>query len=180
MKTIIGITGMPGSGKTEVAKLLKRKKFYVFNMGDIVMKLAKKNKIEMVNVKIRDFATNMRKLHGNDFFAKETVKELNKVQNQGIVIVGIKSKYEIKVIKRHFRHLMLISILVPTSVRFTRLKKRARIGDPKVISDLAYRDRKELGWGLSKIINSADYIIMNTGTRAELKESLGEILQKIS
>lgn len=177
---ILGITGMPGSGKTEIAKLLEKKKFTTINMGDIVMKMAEENDIGMVNTKIREFATNMRKIHGNDFFAKETVKELKKVKSRNVAIVGVKSMYEIKIIKRQFRNLVMISIVAPKIVRFRRLKKRARVGDPKVMRDLAYRDKKEIGWGLSKIMHSADYVIMNTGTKADLKEGLDMVLKRLS
>ncbi len=179
MAIILGITGLPGSGKTEFAKLLKKKKFHVFEMGSVVLSMMVEQNIPLTNVKEREFATNLRKKYGKNFVAKETVKRIKKLKSPKIAIIGIRSKFEIDLFKKHFKNILIIALMSPAKVRFVRMKKRGKSSDPKNLKDFTYRERVEKSWGFPDAIKSADCYIYNTGTLRDLEKDLNEIISKL-
>jgi dephospho-CoA kinase len=178
---ILGIVGMPGSGKTEIASLFKKKSFKILEMGEIVRAMMKKKGLEINNVSLRKFASEIRKKYGKKFVAEETVKKIKKISksNKNIIIVGIRSPDEIVFFKKNFNKIIIIAVSAPKKIRFERMVSRNRIDDPESIKDFEYRERKEIGYGVEKALKNADYIIANTGTRKDLKIGIEDIIENV-
>ncbi len=179
MDAIICITGMPGSGKTEVAGILKKRGFLIFEMSGVVKRLMAKEGIAIDNVSIRRFSADLRKRHGKDFVARETIKEISKMRRKKLVIVGSRSTYEISLFRKRMPGIFVLDISAPSAVRFNRMVKRGRDDDPKVMKDFEYREHVEAGYGIISAGKDADYILANTGTTSDLRKNVDEFLGKI-
>ena len=183
---IIVIVGYPGAGKTEVRKIIEE--LYGIKgvaMGDIVRMQAQRFEIPMDPKEISRFADSMRRIHGMDYWARKTVEYINDMRRSKsigkiIVIDGVRNIEEVEYFKRIFgENLVIIAVNAPDELRFKRLLERGRQDEIKTIEDLRLRDDIERSWGLDKVIGMADFIIENSGTIEELKESVKSVLDKI-
>ncbi len=177
---IIGITGMPGSGKTEVSKDLEAEGFVCIEMGKVVYEMMKERKLKITPESVPVFATNIRKRRGKAFIAKEITKRIRgKAYGSKIAIIGIRSPHEIEYFRRKLGEFTVIGVVAPKRTRFERLKRRSRRDDPMEISGFEFREKKEKGYGIIKAIAEADYIITNTGNRTQLRGDIIHVIESI-
>lgn len=174
---IIGLTGMPGAGKSEAARLLEERGFRIVEMGNVVRSLMYEEGIAVTNESFRAFASELRQKHGQTFVAQEIVKKLaNTEDHEMVCIAGIRSTGEIDYFKSKLNNIKVIAIVAPKETRFFRLKSRGRTDDPKSIGDFEFREQKEEGWGILGAINAADSIVLNTGDITNLNHELDKAL----
>ena len=186
---ILIVVGLPGSGKSTIAEMLREEKFDVIEYGDIWRELLKKAKIPLNDPKAtREFTARLREKYGKDIYSKYAVKKIRKSMKH-IVLMGLRSTYELDYIKKKVDKVDIISVRSPFETRFNRLKKRAKPEDPKTIDDFRWLetrekrgfmpDKKEEKHGVLVIMKQADYVIDNSGTKEELKLKLDKVLSKI-
>lgn len=187
---ILVVVGLPGSGKSTVADLLRERGFDVIELGDIWRELLKKAKIPMNDpIATREFTKRLRETKGKDVYARYAVKKIKKSMKH-VVIMGVRSTYEMDYIRKRLKDIMIISVLSPFETRFRRLKKRAKPEDPltrKVFEWLNTRekrgfmsDKREEKHGVVVVMNQADYAISNVGTTKDLEKNLDAVLSRIS
>jgi Dephospho-CoA kinase len=87
---IYGVTGMPLSGKTLVADIMKDQGFKVLDMGDVVRIEMQKRDIETEDT--GNWVNDMREEHGMDAIAKLSLPYLQEIveENQDVVITGMR------------------------------------------------------------------------------------------
>jgi dephospho-CoA kinase len=186
---ILIVVGLPGSGKSTIAEMLRGEKFDVIEYGDIWRELLKKAKIPLNDPKAtREFTARLREKHGKDIYSKYAVKKIKKSMKH-IVLMGLRSTYELDYIKKKVDKVDIIAVRSPFETRFNRLKRRAKPEDPKTIDDFKWLetrekrgflpDKKEEKHGVLVIMKQADYVIDNSGTKEELKLKLDRVLSKI-
>lgn len=180
---IIGLIGMPGSGKGECAKIAQEVGFTLVSMGDLVREHAKKQNLKMNDETVGGFAHSEREKFGYDIWAKRTVekiKELDLQSSELVVIDGIRGHAEVKVFKRAYGfRFKTIAVNMPPQKRFELLKIRSRADAPMTREEFDARDHRESRWGIIQALDDADYIIWNTGTLKELEESFTKLLRII-
>ncbi len=180
---IIGLVGMPGSGKGECAKIAAEQGFTVVNMGDLVREYTKKSGLDLTDENIGGTAHAEREKFGYDIWAKRTVgriKELNLPENELVVIDGIRGESEVKMFYESFgEDFKTIGIKMPKTRRFELLQQRSRSDAPMTFQEFEIRESREVTWGIKKALDDTDYIILNTGTLEELEESFYELLNII-
>jgi dephospho-CoA kinase len=64
-------------------------------------------------------------------------------------------------------------------LRRKRAIARGRTDDSKNLKDLEERDRREIRWGLQKVIADADIVIPNNGSLDDLKKQVLTVLQQL-
>lgn len=186
---ILIVVGLPGSGKSTIAEMLREEKFDVIEYGDIWRELLKKAKIPLNDPKAtREFTARLREKYGKDIYSKYAVKKIRKSMKH-IVLMGLRSTYELDYIKKKVDKVDIIAVRSPFETRFNRLKNRAKPEDPKTIDDFKWLetrekrgflpDKKEEKHGVLVIMKQADYVIDNSGTKEELKLKLDRVLSKI-
>jgi dephospho-CoA kinase len=90
-----------------------------------------------------------------------------------IVIDGVRNREEIEYFKKEIgQNFLVVAIDAPDELRRKRAIARGRTDDSKNLKDLEERDKREISWGLQKVIADADIIIPNNGTLEYLKKQV--------
>ncbi|BDC35912.1 MAG: dephospho-CoA kinase [Candidatus Methanoliparum thermophilum] len=182
---IIGITGLPASGKTEVANFIKEMGIPSINMGDVIRKeFQKMDDLENItNQRVCDigkYADYLRKKEGMNTIAKRCIPEIEKIIDEKgdnlryILIEGIRNIEEVELFRSLTDKFVLINVTADKNTRFERILKRGR---EDASEDLDERDRREIGWGLEKVMKDADIVIINDSSLTDLKYKVKEISQ---
>lgn len=157
---IIGISGLPGSGKSLISQIASEKGAIIVGMGDIVREESKKRGEDS-----KITAVNLRKEHGKYIIAELTIAKIKRIiskENSKLIIVeGIRSPYEVNLFKENFKDFSIISIFTNPNLRFKRLQDRKREDDSNNYEEFLERDKRELDFGIGNVIACSDKIIIN-------------------
>lgn len=178
-KLIIGLAGMPGSGKSAVVTVAKGKGYGVVVMGNVVREEAERRSMEPTPENLGKIMLELRQTQGNSFIAKKCVPKIDAAKEQKIVVDGIRSLSEVEEFKKHFPEFTLIAIHSSPETRFRRLYRRRRSDDPENWEIFNERDMRELSVGLGNAIAMAEHIIINEETLEIVKEKIKEVLGKV-
>jgi len=178
---IIGLTGTMGSGKGEVVKYLKQKGFEHYVYSDILREIAKNRNIEPTRANLQKLGTDIKREEKNKGILSK--KLLKKIKTDKAVVDGIRNRDEIIELKKEKAH--IIAITSPQRLRFQRLRKRNREGDPTTFKEFKKLDNlenrgKSKGQEINRCIRLADSVINNNATLEKLKEQTEKILNSIS
>jgi dephospho-CoA kinase len=190
---IIGVTGLPGSGKSVVSRAAKKLDIPIVRMGDVIREEAKNR-----NQKTGEVAVELRKEYGEFIVAERCVQIIKahisskspsfdtnprnksriKVPRCDIYMIeGIRSPYEVEIFKKNFTEFKVIAIHSTPNTRFKRLKRRMRQDDSREESDFKLRDQRELNFGIGNVIATADYMVVNEGPLKKIKNIIRSILE---
>ena len=168
---------MPGAGKSTIAEGLKPRGYDVINMGNAVREEAKKRNVELTRTNLGKLMLELREKNGPGAVAELIKSQIESSSSNVILIDGIRSNEEIKVL-RNFGTVKLLAIHASTGTRFEFLQKRGRSDDPQTKEHFEERDNRELGVGISNSIALSDDAISNTGlTKEELLQTAYKIIQ---
>ena len=162
---IVGLTGMPGAGKTTVANYLSEKDIPLLIMGDVVREVAENDGLEPTSDNLAKLMLRLRKRNGPEAVAHlivNKIKLMKKEDNQlSVVIVdGIRSMAEVQVL-RLIGSVKLLAIHGSTLTRYTHVRERGRSDVPSNIVEFDKRDKIEMNVGISNAIALADETISN-------------------
>lgn len=176
---VMGISGLPGSGKSLVSDLATEKGAIIVSMGDIIREEAKKR-----GESTKDTARNLRAEHGEYIVSELTIKKIKKLQDEGnentIIVEGIRSPQEVNMFKENFENFIILSIFANPTLRFERLQKRMREDDSKDYNEFLKRDQMELDFGIGTVIALSDKIIINESDLESYTEKINEFLKEMN
>lgn len=181
---VLCLTGMPGSGKGEVVNIIKDKYSPpVVRMGDLVWEVVKEKGLPLESGYVGKIANEERELYGNDIWAKRCVDRVRESLENGesfVIIDGVRTPNEIAVFKQAFeQELYVLCVFTSPGTRLARIQSRGRVDDTASKEDFDERDRRELEWGLGRVIAKADLCVINEAGLDELKEDVLEVCKKI-
>jgi dephospho-CoA kinase len=174
---VIAICGLPGSGKTTAMDAV-RDLGTVVTMGDVVRNEVNKRNLEPSGINIGKIAEELRKEGGSAIIAEKCVELIKKLNENIVIVDGVRSLSEVEIFRKFWKF-PIIAIVVSDKLRFKRLFKRHRSDDPVSYEELKERDKREIGFGLNKLIESADYTIKNDSTVEKLKKRVRKVFLKI-
>ena len=177
-KRVIGLTGMPGSGKSLVVKAAQELSYDVVTMGDVIREETAKKGLELNPANVGKVMLELRATNGHNVIADKCIPKIERKQNTKVMVDGIRSLVEADAFKNHFSKFVLIAVHASPEQRFTRLSTRSRSDDPKTFDAFIERDTRELSVGLGNAIAMAEFIIINDNDIDTLKSRVREILQK--
>lgn len=178
-RIVIGVTGMPGAGKATVREIVQKMGYPAVVMGDEVRDEAKRRKLKPTPENLGILMLKLREEEGPAAVAKRCIPKMEKAKGKVVVVEGIRSLREVEEFKRRFPNFTLIAIHASPETRFRRLFQRRRSDDPKGWETFMERDLRELGVGLGSVIATADHMIVNEGTKAQLKRKTREVLKEV-
>lgn len=173
---IIGLAGMPGSGKSVFVKVAREYGYRVVRMGDVVWGWVRKKGMEITEENVSRVATEERLRYGNGIWA---IRTLDRVKKDKIVIDGIRTLEEINVFRSRFTDFLLVAIHASPETRWKRIRKRRRKDDTKTEYTFRVRDQRELRWGIGNAIAIADIMLVNESTMNEFKKECHEVMTQI-
>ena len=185
---IIGITGTIASGKGKVADYIHDKygfKHHSFSMA--IRKEAEKRGIEINRKNLHYLGAILNKERPDKSILDEKIiKRINadkKKKIKNFVVEGIRDITEINGLKKSDKKFFLIGVDANQKIRFKRLKKRKRNGDPKTFIEFKRIDDLETsaegGQQVGKCMKKADFIINNDGTLNEMNKKIDNVMKKI-
>ncbi len=187
MAKLVCLVGMPGAGKSSVAKLFSDHHFSYLRFGQITIDIMKERGLKMTQANEKIVRERVRKEHGMAAYAILNIPAMDLLLKEGNVIVdGLYSWSEYKVLKEKYGEKMIvIAIYAPPQLRYKRLTSRTDV-DAKMINrvitptEAAKRDSIEIE-NIEKggPIAMADYTILNVHGKEELRKEVEEIVRDI-
>lgn len=175
---VLGIAGMPGSGKGEVSAAAREMSVPIHSLGDMVREHFGIFCRGMPPSGIGQFADSERREHGRDVWARRLSERIGPRPDGPIVLIdGVRSTYEVEVFRDIWGdRFKLLAVHSSPNTRFERLTSRGRNDDPKDRGEFDRRDQRELGWGLGDVIALADIMLLNEGTLEDLLSKSRDVL----
>ncbi len=178
-KIIIGLTGMPGSGKSLVVEASRELGYDVVTMGDVIREETAKRGLEPIPSNVGKVMLELRKIGGDAVVAEKCIPKITQKTSQRIIVDGLRSFIEANVFKKRLSNFVLVTVHSSPQTRFTRLSTRGRSDDPKTWEVFHERDMRELSVGIGNAIALAEHVIINDGTKEALNVRVAEILQMV-
>jgi len=176
---VMGISGLPGSGKSLVSDIATERGAIIVSMGDIIREEAKKR-----GENTKETAQNLRAEHGQYIVSELTIKKIKQLQSEGvenaIIVEGIRSPHEVDMFKENFDNFIILSIFANPTLRFKRLKNRMREDDSQEYSEFQKRDQMELDFGIGNVISLSDKLIINESNLENYSKKIKEFLNEIN
>lgn len=176
---VIGVVGLPASGKGEFSKIAADTGIPVIVMGDMIRAEVKKAGLEPTDTNFGATANRLRAEGGMDAIAALCVPEVKK-QNAPLVLVdGIRGDAEVRLFRKQFPAFTLISIDSSFEKRLDRIRARGRSDDFVLPESLRNRDEREKTWGLMNALAEADIKIKNEGSLEEFSTEVISVLASL-
>jgi dephospho-CoA kinase len=162
---IIGLTGMPGAGKTTVANYLSQKGIPLLIMGDVVREVAENDGLEPTSDNLAKLMLRLRKRNGPEAVAHLIINKIKLMKKEDkelsvVIVDGIRSMAEVRVLRR-VGSVKLLAIHGSTLTRYTHVRERGRFDVPSNVGEFDNRDKIEMEVGISNAIALADETISN-------------------
>jgi len=176
-KVVVGVAGMPGAGKAEIAKVAKQEGYSVVVMGNEIREETKRRGLEPTPENIGKIMLKLREEEGPTVVAKRCVPKIANASADMVLVDGIRSLHEVYEFEKNFPQFVLIAVHSSPETRFGRLFRRRRSDDPKGWKVFIERDLRELSVGQGSVIAMADHMIVNEGTLEEFKAKIQTVLE---
>jgi dephospho-CoA kinase len=178
-KLVIGLAGMPGSGKSLIVDTARELGYAVVVMGDVVRQETINRGFELTPQNVGKVMLELRQKEGNFVIAQKCVPTIQEQISNKVLVDGLRSLYEADIFKEHFSRFTLVAVHASPEIRFKRLSNRHRSDDPKEWKVFNERDMRELTVGLGNVIAMAEQMIVNDNTLEQVKAKIKESLEKV-
>jgi len=176
---VIGVVGLPASGKGEFSKIAERLGIPVVVMGDVIRNAVKKAGLPPTDANLGAMANRLRADGGMDAIANLCVAEIKEKSASLVLVDGIRGDAEVRVFRQNFPGFCLIAIETLFEKRLERLCERKRSDDVGSADGLRTRDVRELGWGLGNALKLADIRINNDGSLDTFTTQVTDLLTRM-
>ncbi len=177
---VIGITGHPASGKDTIADYLIEKGFTKYTMGDIIREEMRSLGLSLDRPSMSKFIEKKKREAGLDYICKIILTKLK----DKTAVPGIRSTEEVKTFRKELGDkFILIAVQTHIERRHKWAQDRNREGDQITLEQFKAQEDKERddyasGLEVDRVIELADYMIDNDGTREDLFKKVDELVSK--
>ncbi|MEM4734429.1 MAG: AAA family ATPase [Candidatus Thorarchaeota archaeon] len=177
---IVILTGMPGSGKSELANVFREEGYPVIVMGDVVRRETRKRGLEPNPTNTGRIMLELRDRFGPGAIARMCVDEIAALQSEIVVIEGCRSLAEVEEFSRLCDDVLLVCVHSSPKTRFRRLQSRGREDAPPDWKTFRERDLREISVGIGGVIALSDNMIINEGDLESLRENGRRLMMELS
>jgi dephospho-CoA kinase len=178
-KLVVGLVGMPGSGKSVVVETAQEKGYDVVVMGDVIREETRRRRLELNPKNMGVVMLDLRKKSGAGVIAEKCIPRIERTKSSKVIVDGLRSLDEADVFKTHFPSFSLIAVHASPETRFSRLNHRRRSDDPDKWEVFRERDMRELSVGLGNAIAMAEHMIINENDKKDIKAKVVETLARM-
>jgi len=180
MKKVVAIVGMPGSGKSEVARVFEKHGFKKVRFGDVTDQELARTGLETNEANERYVRQQLRKEHGMAAYARLNLPRIDSsLESSDVVVDGLYSWEEYLLLKEHYGG-RFASVLVWSSpaTRYRRLAGRAT--RPLTLEEAAGRDRSEIdNSNKGGPIAMADFSILNEASLEDMRQQTEAVISAL-
>jgi dephospho-CoA kinase len=177
---LVALVGMPGSGKSEVARVFESSGYKRIRFGDITDEEVGKRGLELNERNERSVREDLRKKYGMPAYAVLSLPKIEAaLKTSDVVVDGLYSWEECKYLKDKIRgNLNLVAVWSPPALRYRRLQDRK-------VRPLTEKQAKARDFAEIENVNKggpiamADYTLRNDSTLQELIDQANKILKAI-
>jgi len=177
---VVSIVGMPGAGKSEVARLFEENGFIKIRFGDVTDEEVRKRGLELNEENERRVRELLRKEYGMSAYAILNLSRIDLARKQSdVVIDGLYSWEEYTFLKTYCgEDFCVVAVWASPRTRYARLTSRAN--RRLTLEEAANRDRAEVE-NISKggPIAMADFTIINESSLKELKKEVKGVISRL-
>jgi len=178
-KIVVGLAGMPGSGKSLIVETALGLGYAIVVMGDVIREETVKRGLKLTPENVGKVMLQLREEGGNSIIAQKCIPRIEDQKSSKVLVDGLRSLYEAEAFKVHFAKFTLMAVHASPEARFGRLFNRRRSDDPNGWDVFHERDMRELGVGLGNAMTMAEQIIVNDNNIEKFKARAKETLQRI-
>jgi dCMP deaminase len=177
---ILGVSGLNGAGKGEVASYLEARSFYGYSLSDVIRDELRDRGLEESRERMIETGNAIRSELGPGGLALRLVDRL--LPDRNYVVDSVRHPEEVAVLRARASRFKLIWVAADEALRLERIRERGRSGDPATREELRRLEELELGSDdpsaqqLLAVRDLADITIENNGTLEELHASVQEVL----
>jgi dephospho-CoA kinase len=178
---IIGVVGLPGSGKSEAAEVAAELGVPVVTMGNVVRRECRDRGLDPAS-QHGAVAQTLREEQGPGAVAQRSLPVVRDrlADAETVLVDGVRSGTEVDVFENAFGEaFLLVCVEAPFEKRAQRLDLRGRdAGAENGGESLAERDERELGFGMGEAIERADVTVENNGSLEAFRDRVRALLQE--
>jgi len=161
---LIGVVGLPGSGKGEFSRCAAGLGIPVLVMGDVIRRVAAERGLPPEDEVLGRISGELREQYGRGAIAHLMLPEIRSLNAPVVLIDGIRSDAEVVEFRSAEPGFILLGVRSSFETRLARLAGRGRTDDIADEAALRRRDERELGWGLGTALSSAERTVTNEGS----------------
>ena len=174
---VVSIVGMPGSGKSEVARVFEANGYIKIRFGDLTDEEMKRKGLKPSEANERRVRESLRQEHGMAAYAKLSLIKIDEVsKHSDVVIDGLYSWEEYIFLKTYCGDkILMVAVWASPRIRYSRLVGRSvrRLTEEEAAS----RDRAEIeNVNKGGPIAMAEITIMNEASVEELRKETRRII----
>jgi dephospho-CoA kinase len=176
---VIGLVGLPGSGKSEAAAVAAEQDIPVVTMGDVIRQACRDRGLDPATHH-GEIATALREENGPGAIAERSLPIIEEALAEAdtVLVDGIRSGVEVEAFEDAFGDdFTLVSVEAPFETRAQRLDLRGRDKtDEEDGEPLEARDERELAFGMDEAMAVADRTIENTRSLEAFRSQVRDLL----
>jgi dephospho-CoA kinase len=181
---IIGITGTDGAGKgTVVRYLVDQKGFTHYSSRKHILEEIEKQGLETDRNQMRLTGNELRETFGNDVIVSKSLVQMEQDGVEHAVIESLRTVAEAETLKREGG--ILLAVDADQALRFQRVQERRSETDKVSFEEFVAHENLESddpnphGMQKKRVVEMADYTILNNGSLTELEKQTEEVLAAI-
>ena len=181
---IIGITGTDGAGKGLVVEyLVKEKGFIHFSAREQITREIEARGLEASRDTTRLVANDMRRIEGNDVLVARALAQIGDTEIINAAIESIRAVAEAETLKKAGG--ILLAVDANQELRYSRITQRGSLTDNVSFEKFTQQEAIEMndpdpnGMQKAKVMEMADYTIMNNGSLEEVYGQIDAVLEQL-
>lgn len=178
-KLVIGLAGMPGSGKSLAVTTAKEMGYSIIVMGDVIRQETKSRGLELTPENVGRVMIELRKENGDYVIAHRCIPKIKEQTSSKVLVDGLRSLHEAEIFKQNFEKFSLLAVYASPQTRFHRLVNRGRSDDTSEWQVFHERDMRELDVGLGNVIVMAEEMVINNIGIEPVKVRIREAIKRI-
>jgi dephospho-CoA kinase len=181
MKSIIGITGAFGSGKSTAAAIIESQGYKKIYLSSFLEKEAEAKGLPMTRKTLQDLGNKLREEKGPGILMKMAIKAMR--DEDKIVIDGLRNLGEVDELRKH-KEGILLAIIADRKIRYERLKavKRRETLNLNLFRSLDLRDlgvnEKITGLQTGLCIALADVFVDSNSSMSNFRKDILTFLRE--